>query len=124
MLAATDLGVYPSYYEPWGYTPQEALAVGVPTITTDLAGFGSWAESAGLGPQDGITVLKRDRIPYKEVRTAKAAAIEQFLKRPKNDQSMRDSCSEAAGRTAWKDLFANYLTAYSSALEVVQQRSK
>jgi glycogen phosphorylase/synthase len=124
VLAATDLGVYPSYYEPWGYTPQEALAVGVPTITTDLAGFGRWAESAGLGPQDGITVLKRDRIPYKEVRTATAAAIEQFLKRPKNDQSMRDRCREAAGRTAWKDLFANYLTAYSSALEVVQQRSK
>ena len=47
VLAAMDLGIYPSFYEPWGYTPQEALAVGVPTITTDLAGFGRWAESAG-----------------------------------------------------------------------------
>jgi phosphorylase/glycogen(starch) synthase len=49
VLAAMDLGAYPSYYEPWGYTPQEALAVGMPTITTDLAGFGRWAVGAGFG---------------------------------------------------------------------------
>ena len=52
VLAAMDLGAYPSYYEPWGYTPQEALAVGVPTVTTDLAGFGRWAKGAGRGPHD------------------------------------------------------------------------
>jgi glycosyltransferase involved in cell wall biosynthesis len=62
VLAAMDLGAYPSYYEPWGYTPQEVIAVGVPTITTDLAGFGRWAVEAGLGPDDGITVLPRERV--------------------------------------------------------------
>ena len=61
VLAAMDLGAYPSFYEPWGYTPQESLAVGVPTITTDLAGFGRWAVAAGLSAVDGITVLRRER---------------------------------------------------------------
>jgi len=124
VLAAMDLGVYPSYYEPWGYTPQEALAVGVPTITTDLAGFGRWADSAGLGPDDGITVLKRARVPYKDVVAATVDAIEAFLDRPENDGALRARCREAAGRTSWKDLYGNYLLAYDKALAAVQERSK
>src|SRR4029079_10309620 len=43
VLRAMDLSCFPSFYEPWGYTPQESLAVGVPTVTTDLAGCGRWA---------------------------------------------------------------------------------
>ena len=42
MLIGMDLCVYPSYYEPWGYTPTESVAFHVPCITTDLAGFGLW----------------------------------------------------------------------------------
>jgi len=124
VLAATDLGVYPSYYEPWGYTPQEALAVGVPTITTDLAGFGRWAQSAGLGPKQGVTVLKRERVPYKEVVASTAEAIEAFLDQPAQNGELRARCREAAGRTAWQDLFANYLKAYDQAIAAVQARSK
>ncbi len=124
VLAAMDLGIYPSFYEPWGYTPQEALAVGVPTITTNLAGFGRWAESAGLGPKDGITVLKREHVPYKEVRAATAEAIEAFLDQPMQNGGLRDKCRDAAGRTAWRDLYANYLTAYAKAFDAVQERSK
>ncbi|MCB9879664.1 MAG: alpha-glucan family phosphorylase [Planctomycetes bacterium] len=128
VLAGMDLGAYPSFYEPWGYTPQEALAVGVPTITTDLAGFGRWAQSAGLGPQDGITVLHRERVAYPDVVASTAAAIEQFLKtQPAHgspeQKALAERCREAAGRTAWRDLFANYQQAYAQALAAVQQRS-
>ena len=123
VLAAMDLGVYPSFYEPWGYTPQEALAVGVPTITTDLAGFGRWAVSAGLGPQDGITVLKRERVAYKDVTAVLVDAIEGFLDSPGNTEALRARCRAAAGRTAWKDLYAHYVEAYQQALAAVQQRS-
>ena len=42
LVLGNDLSVYPSYYEPWGYTPLESVAFHVPTITTDLAGFGLW----------------------------------------------------------------------------------
>ncbi len=124
VLAATDLGVYPSYYEPWGYTPQEALAVGVPTITTDLAGFGRWANAAGLGPKDGVIVIPRERVPYKEVVAATSEAIEAFLDQPEGGEALRARCREAAGRTAWQDLYANYLQAYDQALDAVQARSK
>jgi phosphorylase/glycogen(starch) synthase len=123
VLAAMDVGVYPSYYEPWGYTPQEALAVGIPTITTDLAGFGRWAVAAGLGPADGITVLKRERVPYKEVTAALVDALQRQLDAPPGGAALRERCRAAAGRTAWKDLFANYVRAYDQALVAVQQRS-
>ena len=39
------LGIFPSYYEPWGYTPMECIALGVPAVTTDLSGFGAYVES-------------------------------------------------------------------------------
>ena len=123
VLAAMDVGAYPSYYEPWGYTPQEALAVGVPTITTDLAGFGRWAVSAGLGPADGITVLRRERVPYAEVTAALVDALEGQLDRRPGGAELRERCRAAAGRTAWKDLYANYTRAYEQALTAVQQRS-
>ncbi len=123
VLAAMDLGCYPSYYEPWGYTPQEALAVGVPTITTDLAGFGRWAVSAGLGPADGITVLPREKVPYADVTASLVAAMARFLAEPASEE-LRERCRNAAGRTAWKDLFAHYRQAYDQALAAVQSRSK
>ena len=43
LLIGMDITVFPSYYEPWGYTPTESVAFHVPCITTDLAGFGLWA---------------------------------------------------------------------------------
>ncbi|MEQ1632433.1 MAG: alpha-glucan family phosphorylase, partial [Planctomycetota bacterium] len=123
VLAAMDLGVYPSFYEPWGYTPQEALAVGVPTITTDLAGFGRWAVQEGLDAKDGITVIKRQRVPYEEVTTELTAQLDAFAQKGKVDPALRARCREAAGRTAWKDLFANYDKAYGVAIDAVQKRS-
>ena len=123
VLAAMDIGVYPSFYEPWGYTPQEALAVGVPTITTDLAGFGRWAIQEGLGAKDGITVIPRQRVPYEEVTQALVRELESFLSKGGADASMRDRCRAAAGHTAWKDLFANYESAYTLSLDAVQKRS-
>jgi phosphorylase/glycogen(starch) synthase len=58
LLPGFDLSVFPSYYEPWGYTPLESLAFGVPTVTTSLAGFGLWVRSTSK--DSGITVIDRD----------------------------------------------------------------
>lgn len=54
------MGVFPSYYEPWGYTPMEAAALGVPAITSDLSGFGAWVghEIPGAG-ENGLMVVNR-----------------------------------------------------------------
>ncbi len=39
-VRGTHMGVFASYYEPWGYTPAECTVMGVPSITTNLSGFG------------------------------------------------------------------------------------
>ena len=57
-LAGCDLGVFPSFYEPWGYTPLESAAYAVPTITSDQAGFGLWVEHT-FEQTKGIMVLER-----------------------------------------------------------------
>ncbi|MFK7739686.1 MAG: alpha-glucan family phosphorylase, partial [Planctomycetota bacterium] len=124
VLAAMDVGVYPSFYEPWGYTPQEALAVGVPTITSDLAGFGRWANANKLGPRQGITVIPRENVPYQEVLAATVEALEGLLDGPDLTDALRKRCREAAGRTAWRELYDNYIAAYGQALDAVQRRSK
>ncbi|GAB4138159.1 MAG: hypothetical protein Fur0037_03710 [Planctomycetota bacterium] len=123
VLAGLDLGVFPSFYEPWGYTPQEALAVGVPTITTDLAGFGRWAEAEGLGPGQGIFVVHRASVPYPRVVEELAQRLEEFLEQRRPAQELREQCRSAAGRTSWKDLFSHYERAYGMAEEAVSRRS-
>jgi glycogen(starch) synthase len=54
------LGIFPSSYEPWGYTPLECLAMGVPSITSDLAGFGRYvAETYPDHDEWGVNLLPR-----------------------------------------------------------------
>ena len=69
LILGEDLSVYPSYYEPWGYAPLESVAFRVPTITTDLAGFGLWVNSLKNqhGIDDGVEVLHRSDYNYSEV---------------------------------------------------------
>ena len=122
VLRAMDLSCFPSYYEPWGYTPQESLALGVPTITTDYAGFGRWAEREELGPKDGVTVLRRARRSYEEVRNDLADLLEGFLLSPPQRAEMEPICRATAARTAWAKLIGNYEAAFQGALDAVQQR--
>jgi glycogen(starch) synthase len=54
------MGVFPSYYEPWGYTPMECAALGVPSVTTDLSGFGAYCQHhIPNSAENGIYVLRR-----------------------------------------------------------------
>jgi len=59
LLIGFDITVFPSYYEPWGYTPLESLAFHVPTITTSLAGFGRWVNDKVKDTGNGIVVVER-----------------------------------------------------------------
>jgi phosphorylase/glycogen(starch) synthase len=122
VLAAVDLSVFPSFYEPWGYTPEESLAVGVPTVTTDLAGFGRWAQTEGLGPADGVHVLHRKGVPDAEAAKALAALIERFAAEQAGDPSLYEICRRTAQRTAWSDLIANYDQAFERAAAAARER--
>jgi phosphorylase/glycogen(starch) synthase len=123
VLRAMDLSLFPSFYEPWGYTPQESLAVGVPTVTSDYAGFGRWVEGAGLGADDGVTLLRRLHREPGEITAELSKVIEDFLVDTRSSDELRERCRETAARTSWSGFFDNYRTAYGAALEAVQARA-
>ena len=54
------LGVFPSYYEPWGYTPAECTVMGIPSMTTNLSGFGCFMNEHIQDPKSyGIYIIDR-----------------------------------------------------------------
>lgn len=54
------MGVFPSYYEPWGYTPAECTVMGIPSITTNLSGFGCFMQEHIADPMSyGIYIVDR-----------------------------------------------------------------
>ncbi|TAJ11138.1 MAG: alpha-glucan family phosphorylase, partial [Planctomycetota bacterium] len=107
-LRAMELSCFPSFYEPWGYTPEESLAVGVPTLTTDCAGFGRWASENGIGSKDGVYVLPRIDVPFDAAVDKLAHVLEEHLARPRDRARTAEICRATARRTAWTDLIAYY----------------
>lgn len=127
LVCGNDLCVYPSYYEPWGYTPLEAIAFHVPCITTDLAGFGLWANHtvghvATLA--DGVCVVHRDDNNYQQVATAISQAIAHYAKA---DETQRKACQKAAWNLSkaalWKHFIPYYEKAYALALHKAAARA-
>ena len=115
VLCACDGGVFPSWYEPWGYTPQEAAACSVPTVTCDLAGFGQWVSTCGADLQ-GTTVLERSHKPYGDVVKKLAEIIETMADMPeKAAESARRAARSVAKLTDWKIFYKFYNSAYELA---------
>ncbi len=123
VLRAMDHSAFPSFYEPWGYTPEESLAVGVPTITTDCAGFGLWAQQRGLRARDGVQVIARHRSDYATARDALVQLLEAAVVQPGERSAIHDACRKTAQLTAWSDLIQHYETAFRIALEAAELRA-
>jgi len=122
LLPGFDLSVFPSYYEPWGYTPLESLAFGVPTVTTTLAGFGLWVRS--LNMDAGITVIDRNDDNNEAVVASIVSVILSFEKMSETRRTELSSSAIKLAHTAlWSILLINYKEAYSFALEKVADRS-
>ena len=120
MLTANDLTVYPSYYEPWGYTPLESVAFKTPCITTDLSGFGQWVNEVldREGTiEDGVAVLHRDDRNYQECAAAICDNIEHVLHASHEEtDNMRRNASKFATKAQWKNFIKHYYKAYEFAL--------
>lgn len=120
LVLGNDLSVYASYYEPWGYTPLESIAFKVPTVTTDLAGFGLWANSLKGGYsqiEDGVKVIHRSDYNYSEVADVIRDTIVDFSQ--KNDSQMkkiRKNAANIAEKALWKHFIQYYYEAYDVAL--------
>ena len=128
IVLGNDLCIYPSYYEPWGYTPLEAVAFKVPCITTDLAGFGLWANSV-FGKygeiEDGVKVIHRTDYNYSEVADIikdTVAAFSAFTK--KQVDEARKKAGELSKKALWCEFIKYYEEAYDMALRKAEERKK
>lgn len=125
-IEGCDLCVFPSYYEPWGYTPLESIAFKVPAVTTDLAGFGRWVnDTCGHEAElaDGAKVIHRTDGNYWQVVEDVRNVIVQFAGFNKVQVKEVGKASAAlAEKALWKHFIKNYLTAYDFALKRRNER--
>jgi phosphorylase/glycogen(starch) synthase len=124
LLAALDLTLFPSYYEPWGYTPLESLAYSVPTITTNLAGFGLWIKDHMKDGHPGVEIVERGDTNYKEAALQMAKLIKQFSEdKPEEREKRRIGAKRASETALWKKQIKNYDKAYSMALDNISENN-
>lgn len=118
ILIGLDLTLFPSYYEPWGYTPMESLAFRVPTVTTSLTGFGLWVNNKYKKEIPGITVVPRDDFNDGKVVEGISRAIYNCCAYGNETrESSRESAFSISRIALWENLIDHYWQAYSLALE-------
>jgi glycosyltransferase involved in cell wall biosynthesis len=118
-----DATVFPSYYEPWGYTPLESVAFHVPTITTSLAGFGAWADTGVVGLEKGVVVIPRTDSNFLYVVDQIAESLMQMMDyTPAMVKRARRAAAAIAKKAEWSRFFKYYRKAYDIALRKAQKR--
>lgn len=124
VVLGNDLCVYPSYYEPWGYTPLESVAFSVPCITTDLAGFGLWANKVRgtlSTIMDGVEVVHRTDYNYADVVAGVEDTVVRYASLP---ASAVRSCRTRAHRLAQKALWSRFIAYYREAYDIALRRAE
>jgi len=123
------LGVFPSYYEPWGYTPLECLALGIPTVTSDLAGFGDFAKSniARINEssdrnfpikEGGIHVLRRSGVSADRSVDELADFLFKFVQLNRRERiELRNRAERLGEEFDWARLAGFYHNAHAAALK-------
>ena len=125
-ILGNDLCIYPSYYEPWGYTPLESVAFKVPCVTTDLAGFGLWANSeighyGEIG--DGVKVIHRTDYNFSEVADNIKDTVSKFSHfTVAQVKKSRDNASKLSKKALWSHFIKYYEDAYDIALRKAEER--
>ncbi len=124
VVLGNDLCVYPSYYEPWGYTPLESVAFSVPCITTDLAGFGLWANKVRgtlSTIMDGVEVVHRTDYNYADVVAGVEDTVARYASLP---ASAVRSCRNRAHRLAKQALWSRFIAYYREAYDIALRRAE
>ena len=125
MLAGVDLTVFPSYYEPWGYTPLESVAFAVPTVTTSLSGFGQWVLSTSRSgfAESGVEVIPRTDSNYNQVVEAAANDMLALSKATPDQYAAYSAAARATADMAeWNYFITYYIDAYRMALAAADKR--
>lgn len=114
-VAGSHLGIFPSYYEPWGYTPVEAAVMGVPAITTDLAGFGRFCQER---TDQGVWVLSRQNRSFEEVSEELFEMLVRFCELDRyGRQEQRVAAKNLSALVDWNVFIKHYLEAHRRAYE-------
>ncbi|MBQ9072960.1 MAG: glycogen/starch synthase [Muribaculaceae bacterium] len=127
LVIGMNATVFPSYYEPWGYTPLESVAFGVPTITTSLSGFGQWIIATYNNDfvECGVNVIDRGDYNYDVVADKIADALHGLAG---NDDLVASQISKSAMATAaaaaWSNFIIYYHDAFKVAIENAHNRNK
>lgn len=125
LLIGMDATVFPSYYEPWGYTPLESIAFGVPTVTTTLSGFGQWmlATEDNTFSESGVNVIARGDFNYNEVADRIAKSLEYLVNAdPAGMALIRSRAMHMASLAAWSYFIEYYVEAFDIALNAADTR--
>jgi glycogen synthase len=119
-IMGTNFGVFPSYYEPWGYTPLESGALGVPSVTTDLSGFGKYILKKHKGCK-GISVLKRQNISDQKAIVNLTSMMYNFSKLTKEDRiKVKLNAKHIAESADWKNMVNYYVMAHNKSLKKIK----
>lgn len=125
LLIGLDLSVFASYYEPWGYTPLESVAFHVPTITTDLSGFGEWVSEQPQHIREGVGIIHRSDYNGHVVAREIAQMINDFAAaNPSETSVIRQKAAAIARQALWKNFIRFYESAYTIALQNVNARAQ
>jgi glycogen(starch) synthase len=110
------LGVFPSFYEPWGYTPLESIASGVPTITSDLSGFGDYVlKTMPEAEKQGIYVTHRRHHSYHDAAEELSDQMLSFVRQSRRDRiTQRNHTERASVLFDWENLYQHYETCYQT----------
>ncbi|MBC7692976.1 MAG: glycogen synthase [Methylotenera sp.] len=112
------LGVFPSYYEPWGYTPEECAALGIPSITSDLSGFGSYVrEKIQKHEEKGLFVIDRRHRTFDESADQLTDTIFKVMTMSMRERiELRNRVESESAKFDWKELIPAYRRAHRIAL--------
>lgn len=126
LLIGMDATVFPSYYEPWGYTPLESVAFGVPTVTTTLSGFGQWilGTEENAFSESGVNVIARGDFNYDEVADRIAHSLKYLVGLDPADMAIiRSRAMHTASLAAWSYFIEYYVEAFEIALNAADART-
>ena len=123
LLIGFDITIFPSYYEPWGYTPLESLMFSIPTVTTSLSGFGLWVQKYFKDPGNGMVVVERTDDNEANV----VEEIRDFVRKytglsTSEITKAREKAHEISRIAMWDNLVKHYFKAYEIALTHSSER--
>jgi len=115
-LEACHLGVFPSFYEPWGYTPLEAAALGVSSVTTDLAGFGKFRKNLETNEEKpGIYILEREKKGDEEIVEDLYAFLYRFMRTTRKERvENKIEARKIAAKADWRSFVLHYIEAHNA----------